>query len=192
MEQNLLKIRCVHCGAKLTIRNQVNIEKLSVECPNCHEKFKVSEGMQSMSANQSKTSDEDTIYRQSKGSDTEDTIFNSGQRNPGRLVEIATGRTYPLKPGRNTIGRTSESTPTDISVDDPSRRMSRQHAIIEVRTMADGTFRHFLYNWKNKNSTCVDGHQLMQNDNIVLRDGQMIKFGPVTMRFSTPDDETTY
>lgn len=191
MEQNLLKIRCVHCGAKLTIRNQANIETLFVECPNCHEKFKVGKGMQNMSVSTSHSASEDTIYHQKGPNSDEDTLITTGYHTLGQLVEITTGRTHSLHPGKNTIGRASSTTSTDVVIEDPSHRMSRQHAFIEVRTMPDGSYRHFLQNWNNKNCTTVGNEQLMQDESIVLQDGQVVTFGSVAIRFVIPDEEGT-
>lgn len=190
MENNILTIRCIHCGAVLQVRNQAGIEKLSVACPNCHEKFNVGEGIKSYQAKAVADSEATEYGPQKKAQDHEHTIIEKGTM-LGELLETGTGKRHKLKVGTNTIGRAAQSGAANIQVPDPTKKMSREHAIIEVTPMSDGSYRHFLRNWKNKNKTYVGNEVLEPDESIVLQDGQLVKFGAVTMRFILPDDEKT-
>lgn len=196
MEPNIISIRCIHCGAILQVRNQEGIEKLSVTCPNCHEKFKVAEGMASHSSTK-KPDGEDTIYGPAGTSEAGDegtTIGGSGNHAVGMLKDMASGKVYTLKQGVNTIGRASQTCGATIKIEDPTRKMSREHATIEVNIMPNGSFRHFIRNWHNKNKTYVGGVLLQEGDCFVLQNRQEIRFASVTLQFIIPEDgeETLY
>lgn len=198
MESNLLSIRCLYCGAILKVRSQENIEKMMVECPNCHKRFLVGDGIQNLQEKNNARSSEDTVYNTNKGGashNTEETTIGPSQVKLkgviGRLVEVATGKSHELKKGVNYIGRKSQNGSATVAIEDPTRRMSREHAIIEVQAMPDGSYKHFLRNWNNQNKTYVGNDVLAPGECVVLQNGLVVKFTSVAVRFELPDDEGT-
>ena len=93
------------------------------------------------------------------------------------------GVRYNLEIGRNTIGRKAKTSNADVQLDTSDLYMSRQHAIINVRRMPDGSIKSDIANDKNKNATLVNGIEIMPNDILVLQDGATIKMGHTTVTF---------
>ena len=69
--------------------------------------------------------------------------------------------------------------------------MSRNHAKIEVIRLANGSAKHVLYNWQNKNQTYVGGDPIESGDRIILNNGMVIKFANIDIRFVIEDSEAT-
>ena len=61
--------------------------------------------------------------------------------------------------------------------------MSRQHCIINVSTLSDGSKKAVLSNYQNKNSTTIDGQLIGKGDEIRLTDGNSITMGHTTVTF---------
>lgn len=55
-----------------------------------------------------------------------------------RAALIWQGYTYPLQPGINVVGRKAESSKAAVQLDDPTRRMSREHLIININITVAG------------------------------------------------------
>lgn len=191
-----ITIKCPECGKILLIKNQNNIETLSkkyVTCPVC----KTRNQFENFEKVTKREDDERTITGKVPGSNNEDaTILPSSSTSIGKLLNLQSKSEYQLKIGKNTLGRkVSNPLPTvSIAVEEmqTNNSMSREHAIIEVSRMGNGSCRHILYNWKNKNGTYINGTSLEGKDSAVLNDGDLLRFGQVVMKFELPqDDETT-
>ncbi|MBO7068610.1 MAG: FHA domain-containing protein [Bacteroidaceae bacterium] len=181
---DILKIKCPGCGTILQIKNQPDIEDKSVTCPTCKLKSKIG----ACERIDDQKDDDRTQYNHKQESSSEDTILGLDSVIAiGRLINTQTGSTHPLRLGRNTIGRKiSDPLPTvTIAIEETKtqRTMSREHAIIEVTRLSNGSYRHFLYNWKGKNGTCVDGMPVAEGERVVLTHGQCITLGKVSLRF---------
>ena len=92
------------------------------------------------------------------------------QAPPLRLVEIASGRAYPLEQGATTIGREG----CDILLMDGS--VSRRHAKIEVRP---GSV--ILTDLGSTNGTLVGEQRIQPNVPVALKPGSVLKFGAVAL-----------
>lgn len=170
----------------MKLKDQPGLDNKNVTCPICSKKSRIGDCER---ITEKKEQDNDaTQYKSEPKRSSEDTILNTDPATPvGRLVNTQTGSTSQLKIGKNTIGRrVANPLPTvtnPIEEMQSNKTMSREHAIIEVTRLQNGSFRHFLYNWKNKNATCVDGTPLNGDDRVVLCHGQTIKMGQVLLRF---------
>ena len=181
---DLIKIKCPICGSILHIKNQPDLDKKSITCPTCKQKSQIADCKQVAEKND----DDATQYNSKKESGAENTILGTETVGSlGRLVNNQNGSTYQLKLGKNTIGRkVANPLPTvTIPIEEVQTHntMSREHAIIEVTQLSNGSHRHFLYNWKNKNGTYVNGTQISTGDRYILNDGQTIRLGQVLLRF---------
>lgn len=182
----IIKIKCPNDGAILKLKNQPDLDSKTVTCPHCQNKLVIGD----CEHIEEKKDDDATLYGQKKKQSEDDTIVDPNPTvSAGRLVNTQTGSVYQLKVGRNTIGReVMNPLPTvTLPIDETKTHntMSREHAIIEVTRLGNGSFRHFLFNWKNKNATCVDGMPLNEGDRVVLSHGQVISMGQVNLRFET-------
>ena len=74
---------------------------------------------------------------------------------------------FSLKPGKNTIGRSSSA---DVTISDPF--ISSSHAVIDIKS--DG--RIVLEDMNSSNKTYVNGQSIVKP--IVIQKGMKIRFGP--------------
>ena len=79
---------------------------------------------------------------------------------PAILVDKTTGKSYTLKEGKQIVGRMAPERTPDIGIETSDFYMSRQHVMIEVVRQSDGTYVHYLANYKNLNETLLDNRQL--------------------------------
>lgn len=191
-ENGLINIKCPHCSAILKVKNQQDLMNMSITCPVCKRKslvrnFKIIENKQS--------DDEETLVSNKKkhGNDNENTIVNEEILEPIGSLVMPNGIPCQLHIGINTIGRESRSTLAEIKLPDKekTKKISRNHAKIKVIRIANGSCKHVLYNWENRNPTFVNGSIMEKDDRIVLHDGDKIRFADVEICFRIYDDEET-
>lgn len=92
-----------------------------------------------------------------------------------KLVDVATGREFPLKPGENSVGR------QDADVLLPHPTVSRRHAKI---TISDGEY--ILEDLGSSNGTIVAGEKVEPEQQVRLESGMEIYFGSAVLRFEAP------
>lgn len=196
----ILKIRCPHCGAVLSVKNIPNIESKSVPCPICKQKspfvnFKVLP--------------QGPMPQADPGTDLPENHDVGGMPNPdltafgqqpgsgnliiGRLTVIGTGQSYQLMPGANIIGRKASASSAQFQiVTGDAKRMSREHLVITVVKKPGQGFMHYARLYKaHVNATSVNGTQLMFGDEVILNKGDIIQLPDANIRFDLPDEEGT-
>lgn len=92
-----------------------------------------------------------------------------------KLVDIATGREFLLKPGENIVGR------QDADVLLPHPTVSRKHAKL---TVADGHY--VLEDLESANGTFVTGAKIEPGQQVHVQSGTEISFGSAVLRFEAP------
>lgn len=181
--ENLIKIKCPFCGSLLQFK-----KRMDFICPVCKKKSLVSDCLSSFDK---KDEEKTYIEDDNPNSATGDTYKNILI---GCLVEKS-GKSRELHLGLNTIGRKLQKPPqqVDVPIFDYSgeKRMSRKHAKIEVAKLSNGSCKHILQNWQNKNPTYIGGGQLGADDRIVLQNGMIIKFANIEVKFVIKDSEET-
>lgn len=179
---DIIKIKCPFDGAVLSVRNQPGIESKSVTCPVCKNKFPF---RQFKRIEVPAPSDEgDTQY--SGAATGENTII-------GQVRLQGPGMVYKLKPGRNVIGRAASKSSADFAINTgESRSMSREHIVIEVKSMPGKGLVHFISLAKERvNATFVGDEELLFGDCLILNDGDIIRLPDAELRFSLPDPDAT-
>lgn len=181
---DLIKIKCPGCGSILQLKNTTDIENKPVTCPVCKLKSRIGDCEKLIDKND----DDATQYSFKNKNSDEDTQLRPNQvSSTGVLINTQTGSRHYLKLGRNSIGREVISPLPSVTIPiketQTHNTMSREHAIIEITRLGNGSYRHFLYNWKGKNGTFVDGTPLNDGERVILVHGQMIKLGQVLLRF---------
>lgn len=193
MDDQFIQIKCPFCGAVLKVKQQAGLEKASITCPVCKKKTPFSDYQNVINKDSEETEIPGGFKTNSNSEDT--TTYNEFVNTTiGCLVEKS-GKRWSLHPGVNTVGRKTQSNPqqVEIPISDYTgeRKMSRNHAKIEVVRLANGSAKHILYNWQNKNMTYVGGDPIESGDRIVLNNGTLIKFANIDVRFVIEDSEAT-
>ncbi|MCE7059231.1 FHA domain-containing protein [Dyadobacter sp. CY343] len=110
--------------------------------------------------------------------------------------ENAPLQTYPLKIGRQIIGRHNNASPCDIMIITQDVFMSRNHCILEVKPVRSGGYDYLVSDRKmssgvpenmSTNGTYVNAFQkgLLPNDVVYLNDGDTIQLGQTKMVVKT-------
>ncbi len=178
----IIKIGCPVCGAVLTVKYQPGIESLKVTCPIC------------------KTNSQFKEYKRIVDKPNEDDGctqlgFNPNETNNltlGKLSVVGLQLSYQLMPGENIIGRQASGSSAHFQIPCPSKRMSREHIIIEVLKVPGKGYVHYARLIKERvNPTYIGKSLLEYGDTVVLNDKDIIKLPDVDVRFEIPDEEGT-
>lgn len=161
------RIVCPSCNVALQVKNSKNELLKQIVCPSCRTPLQVRFAPQQIPAN---------AY-----AGTQLVSFAANNILWARLEYE--GAVYPLKEGDNIVGRQGITSQATVQIETDDRFMSRQHCIITVKTLTDGTKKVVLKNFQNKNVTSVDGYKLLPGDEIRLSDGNNITMGHTTVVF---------
>lgn len=192
---DIIQIQCPKDGAILSIKNQPGLERKNVTCPVCKQMRPFTHYKRYIAQTSGYTEypgkrDGMTQY----GGYMDGTRIDIGKPLAlGKLVVVSTGKEYQLKPGRNVIGREAVASSTDIQIDTgDSRRMSREHVVIEVAKIAGKGYVHQARLFKERcNATFVNKTQLEYGDCIVLHHGDVLRMPDVDVKFEIPNGDDT-
>ena len=122
---------------------------------------------------------QDTIY------DPDTIIYDKFNSTVGRLVQKDSANVYQLLHGKNIIGRSASASKATIPIiTGPSKQMSREHIIIEVKNEPHKGLVHYLSLYKEKvNYTTRNGKQILYGDRLELKHGDVISLPGVTLSF---------
>ena len=193
--EDIIKIKCPYCGSVLSVKNQAGIESMSVTCPICKQKSPFKDFKKVVD----KVNDESTQYpgdneKTSYKTSSEGTDIGTGLNfTLGKLRVMPSGPSFQLKPGKNIIGRRATQSSADFQIPmETSKRLSREHLVIEVKKVPGKGFVHYASLCKQKtNKTLIGNEQLEYGDCMVLNQGDIIKLPDVNVKFEIPDDEGT-
>lgn len=173
-----IKISCPVCGSVLAVKDSPDNEFRELTCPVCKKKSPY------------------TSYRKigaNAGEHTEypDSPLRQNEKDNaaiGKILVVDKGLAFQLKEGLNIIGRQSKSSNADIQLPCSSRRMSREHVVIEVRQVPGKGYVHYIsLNKQQVNPTYIGSEPLMYGDKIILNEGDIIRLPDMTVRFVLPD-----
>ena len=175
-------IKCDSCGLTLNVPQRNGEPVRVIRCPNCSHQLRVEFDPQpkdssetvyggGMANNHQPQPSEDgaTIYAQKK-------IISKG-------MLMCNGKRYPLHNGRNVVGRKAPSSEADVQIDSIDRHISRQHAIIKMSRVADGSLRALISCTKDRLTTIVGGQSLAVGDEIVLTSGITLVLGETSLLY---------
>ena len=192
----IIKIKCPYCGAVLSVKDQAGIESKSVTCPICKQKspfmdFKKVVEQTCDERTQYPRDEEKTSYRNSSDPGTD--IGTGLNFALGKLMVMPSGPSFQLQLGKNVIGRRAKQSTADFQIPmGESKRLSREHLVIEIKKVQGKGFVHYASIYKQKvNITYVGSVQLEYGDCIVLNHGDIIKLPDVNVKFEIPDEEGT-
>lgn len=193
-----IKIKCPTCGKILRVPDSPTVNNNTFTCPVCKEKHKVgncpryvekpkpaTNGEETQYSSQmSSVGGEETQYVRSEGtSSAEETqIVGASQQIKVGCLKDYYGNTYQLRIGINTIGRKANTSTATVQINITDKTMSRNHAIIDVRNTG-GQIIHILRNGANKNPSYLNGTLIGANDQLILNNGDRVKFGSTELMF---------
>lgn len=176
-----IRIKCPACGAILEAEdNPANIGK-DVVCPNCKTKNKFSLFPR-------------IPVKPVEEIDSSTEVKRIANDSIGFLLDISSGTKYPLREGRNLIGRMTYKTPplANVPIVTENRRMSRSHLYIDVIQGADGRYHAYASNASNQNPTTINGMLLEDGDALSLKDQDVLSLSDTKLIYSGSrlNDET--
>ncbi len=182
-----IQIGCPTCGSILSVRSVPGMETKNVTCPVCKKtfpftRFKVIE-----------KADEDEHTRYPGEEDHGETEVNRDKNYTlGRLYVPVLGLSFQLGLGKNIIGRKASGSAVPIQIPCQTKRMSREHLVIEIKKVLGQGFVHYVsLNKEQVNPTYIGNCQLEYGDKIVLKHNDIIKLPDMEIRFEIPDEEGT-
>lgn len=190
---DIIQIQCPKDGAILSIKNQPGLERKNVTCPVCKQMRPFTQYKRYIAkAAYPCRPDGVTQYRESQ----EGTRIEMGHPLAlGKLILTSTGKVFPLRPGRNVIGREAKASDTDIQIETgSSRRMSRAHVVIEVVRVPGKGYVHQAKLFKERcNPTYVNRTRLEYGDCIVLHHSDVLQLPDAELRLDISyGDETEF
>lgn len=185
----IIKIGCPICGSVLSVQNQLGIESKSVTCPVCKNRspFSAFKRIVTQKEYTDYPGDGASSYH-SENTTVEDNINYT----LGKLCIPALKLSFQLKPGKNIIGRKASASSATIQIPCETKRMSREHLVIEIKKVPGKGFVHYASLYKEKvNSTFIGKNKLEFGDCVILNHRDIIGLPDVEARFEIPDEEGT-
>jgi predicted Zn finger-like uncharacterized protein len=100
--------------------------------------------------------------------------------------EFTEAQTLPLKPGKQTVGRSSPNKPCDVMITSQDRYMSRTHLIVEVVRGKDGVYKYWVSEHPEcTNPTFIDTYPLKRGTTVELVDGVIMQLGKTKVILKT-------
>lgn len=180
------RVKCPTCGVVLDVKNSKNETLKQINCPQCNTLLQVMfvPAQEPLTAKTfyapKQTRDNAATQLASKAGMGQEPISTEEKQ---RAELVFQGQSYPLSEGVNVIGRCGTTSKATVQIKTNDLYMSRQHAQIEVTTLADGKIKAVLSNYQNKNQTTIDGQAIEADDKIRLADGNAITMGKTTVTF---------
>jgi pSer/pThr/pTyr-binding forkhead associated (FHA) protein len=191
----MITILCPQCKVKVRI-DEAQPETTVWTCPSCETKFKVPASL-AQKAKAAQAQQQAQQKAPPKPKDGTVVVNSGGSMEIGWIVvhdKSTTPQTFPLKAGRNTIGRKADK-PCDILIETQDKYMSRQHCVITVRPQANGTFLYSIADFGKEgdklstNGTFVNANpkRLEKMTEKHIQEGDTIQIGRTQIVLKTPD-----
>ncbi len=194
----IIQIKCPFCGAVLSVKNIPDIDKKNVTCPICKQtnRFVNYKLVTPNTVGAPKVQGNENFHpKRSFDSNSNDaTQYGPMNFTIGKLKLQGSDLTYQLKPGKNEVGRKSKNSSVDFQIDTgDSRRMSRNHLVIEVvKENYKGYVHYVSLSKENVNPTTVNGNPMCYGvDKVILNNGAVIKLPDAELIFIIPDEDAT-
>lgn len=197
MEAEKIKIKCPNCGAVLVVKKVSGIEKVHVTCQACKKSSPFMAYKLMVPPAPSYESDDSTrpnLDESTRPAVNGGTVLPKANYILGKLVlQPPLSGSYQLKPGKTVIGRQTSSSTADFKINTgDSRRMSREHIVIEVKKVPGQGYVHYVSLYKEKvNDTFICKERIDFSECLILRHGDVIELPDAVLKFELPDDDMT-
>lgn len=168
-----LIIKCPACGQVMSIDDNPAFVGRVVTCPVCKTKRKFEEYKRSEPPVMVQTISDETV------------VVNDINNQTCALLDLSSGKKYELKEGNNIIGRKTYKSPSKatVPIETEDKGLSRVHCNINVMRGNDGFFHTYISNAENKNPTYINSSYLKNDDEIALKNGDVIKSSETQLKF---------
>lgn len=184
------KVQCPSCGKVLVVTNTMNATLKKFHCPNCNRLLQTSFPAQEEEPLVAKTylaplqRKVDNGATQLSGNSFGSTQLSVSKADVNEKAKLEVGgHTYLLQDGQNIVGRKCSSSKATVQIEATDNYMSRQHFIINVSALSNGSKKVVMSNYKNKNRTYVNEQPIGKGDEIRLFDGNKIRIGNTIIIF---------
>lgn len=175
-----IKAKCPGCGIILEVTNVNNEPQRQITCPNCGKNLIIPFYM----LNKPKVDDNEAKTELNPKPGGGDRTQLGGFQNVMSSCALeCNGHRQNLDVGTYRVGRMAHTSQADVQIPTQDGFMSRQHAIITVRRLADGSLKADIRDDQSKNGTRVNNVPLGPGDAIVLHNGDRIQMGETTVIF---------
>lgn len=153
MMMQIKRIQCPKCGVVLEVKNSKNEEVKQITCPQCHCDLQVKfapqqEPIEAHTYYAPKSSAIDNGATQLAGSANGDTQLAISVPKAGMSAKLmCDGVSYELSEGQNIIGRKGNTSKSTVQIATEDHYMSRQHCVINISSLPDGTTKAILSNY---------------------------------------------
>lgn len=166
-------VKCPACGVVLEVRNSQNEEVKIIHCPQCKMALRVRFQRQVDEPMDAETHIPGL-------SEDNDTVIAGLGSSAGKAFIVCDGRKYELREGDNIVGRKASTTTADVQLAVTDRYISRLNAIVKVRKTG-GNLLVTIANYKNQNPIKVGAVTLLNDDELVLENGNEFTMGQTKM-----------
>ena len=173
-----IKAKCPGCGIILEVTNVNNEAQRQITCPGCGKSLIVPFYM----LNKKPENEAATQLGKSPDSGYHTQLGGANNSLSSCALEC-NGQRHNLDVGVFHVGRMANTSQADVQIPTQDGFMSRQHAIITVRRLADGSLKADIRDDQSKNGTKVNNVVLGPGDAIVLHNGDRIQMGETTVFF---------
>ena len=187
-----MKVRCGKCKTVLEYQaEKLNQNNPLLKCPKCNTINKVE-----LPASYQVNKNTPPVRKRVQEKSNDETLIEGGKNNNeevGWIVvhdENTKVQSYPLRLGKNIIGRKSVSKPCDIMIETDDKYMSRNHCAIEVVKNKRGQYDYIIYEVSATNGTFINASidkKLSRYDQIYLKDGNTIQIGHTKVVLKTKE-----
>ena len=173
-------VKCDSCGLTLNVPQKNNDPIRIIRCPNCSHQLRVEFNPQPEDSGETVYAGGNISNRQSQRSGQEETVYAPKKKVSKGILKYG-GKIYQLQSGRNLIGRKAPSSNVDVQIETADRHMSRQHAIIKMTRVADGSLRALISCTKDRLTTIVGGQSICVGDEAILTSGDTLILGETSI-----------
>ena len=173
---NIIKVVCPQCRRLLSFMEVPDIGNKLIVCPKCNFRATVDVYRSETAGRQGET--EVTCLPE---------YINKYAMIVGCLRVKETGKIFPLKQGKNVIGRIAQTGTADIQLSD-DLYMSRSHIEINIVQTALG-LEHRLEEINSKNEVLLNAKPLQRGEILVLQFGDKMILGKTEVIFERPEEE---
>lgn len=183
--------KCPKCGKKLGFKNEPANKTLVVRCSACLNTIPYCDLLDVV---QTPVVVEDKTENPQDNTNTTTIVTPASKKNQQAVLRLMSkpGKTYNLKTGKNIIGRAAPTSSADIQIDTAAlKRMSREHAVIEVTQYSGRCSYYFSLYKESLNPTAVSGEKILYGDSFILKHGDLLQLPDAVLRFEILDGDGT-